>query len=80
MVDGFQWGGALCPFRPYFHKAEPCLLSGWPLCVEVGSIGATIGPQILADSTLALKFFLSAVQGLGAILCSNLEEALYKSP
>jgi len=31
-------------------------------------------------STLAWKLFFLAVQGLGALLSSNLEEALYKSP
>src|SRR6218665_144317 len=34
----------------------------------------------LTHSTLASKLFLLAVQGLGALLSSNLKEALYKSP
>src|SRR6218665_178469 len=36
---------ALCPFCPYFQKAEPCLLCSWPLCLEWFSIGTVIAPQ-----------------------------------
>src|SRR6218665_1096242 len=32
-------GGTSCPFSPYFHKANPCILSGWPLRVEWASVG-----------------------------------------
>ena len=34
----------LVPFAPYFHKIYPCILDGWPLCVEWASIGTTIAP------------------------------------
>jgi len=35
-------GCPLCPFCPYFHKAHPCILGGWPIRVEWTSVGTTI--------------------------------------
>src|SRR6218665_1435731 len=37
--------GPFYPFCPYFHKADPCIPCGWPLCVEWASIGTAIAPQ-----------------------------------
>src|SRR6218665_347113 len=36
--------------------------------------------RLVSHSALASKLLFLAVQGLGALLSSNLEEALYKSP
>ena len=41
---------------------------------------ATMVVVVFAHSTLVSKLFFLAVQGLGALLSSNLEGALYKSP
>src|SRR6218665_2758972 len=56
-------GVTLCPVCSYFHDADPCILGGWPHCVEWAS------PRfILAHSSLARKLFFLAVQGSGALL------------
>src|SRR6218665_4138098 len=34
----------LLPVR-YLHKPDPCILGGWPLCVEWTSLGRVIAPQ-----------------------------------
>src|SRR6218665_2291335 len=74
-------GTALCSFCSYLHNPGPCILGGWSLCVEWASFGATIAPGFfLTHSTLVSKLFFLAVQGSGALLSSNPEGALYKSP
>src|SRR6218665_973064 len=71
----------LCSFCSYLHNPVTCILGGWPLCVEWASFVAKIAAGFfLTRSTLASKLFSLAVQGTGALLSSNLEGALYKSP
>src|SRR6218665_2868626 len=76
----------LCSFCSHLHNPGPCILGGWPLCVEWASYVAKIAPQDRADTfflthfTLASKLFSLAVQGSEVLLSSNLEGALYKSP
>jgi len=38
-------GGSLCPFCPYFPKAGPCILGGWPFRVKWTFVGAAIAPR-----------------------------------
>src|SRR6218665_2911778 len=77
-----EQGFLFVPFASYHHTPGSCILGGWPLCVEWASFVATIAPQhsLLTHSTLASKLVFLAVQGSGALLSSNLEGALYKSP
>src|SRR6218665_2414504 len=35
----------LCSFSSYIHNPGPCILGGWPLCVEWASFFAKIAPQ-----------------------------------
>ena len=35
----------LCSFCSYLHNPGPCILGGWPLCVEWASFAAEIAPQ-----------------------------------
>jgi len=35
----------LCSFWSYLHNPGPCILGGWPLCVEWASFVATNAPQ-----------------------------------
>src|SRR6218665_2090832 len=39
-------GVTLCSFCSYIHNPGPCILSGWPLCVEWASVVA----KILSDT------------------------------
>src|SRR6218665_543451 len=60
-----------------------CILSGWPICVDcMGFFWRNdCSPGFFpTHSTLASKLFFLAVQGSGALLSSNFEEALCKSP
>src|SRR6218665_113107 len=68
-------GVTLCSFCSYLHIPGPCILGGWPLCCKDCFPGF-----FLTHFTLASKLFSLAVQGSGALLSSNLEGALYKSP
>src|SRR6218665_895505 len=38
-------GVTLCSFCSYLHNPGPCILGGWPLCVEWVSSVAKIAPQ-----------------------------------
>src|SRR6218665_2868699 len=38
-------GVTLRSFCSYLHNPGPCILGGWPLCVEWASFIATIAPQ-----------------------------------
>src|SRR6218665_3506156 len=38
-------GVTLCSFCSYIHNPDPCILGGWPLCVEWASVVAKIAPQ-----------------------------------
>jgi len=80
-VPSDYWnGGTICPYCPNFNSPNSCILGGWPLCLEWTSIGTAIAPQgSLANMTLDLKLLFLAVLESGALLSSNLEEALYKS-
>ena len=40
----FGTGVTLCSFCSYLHNPGPCILGGWPLCVEWASF-VTIAPQ-----------------------------------
>src|SRR6218665_1580206 len=65
--------GSLCSICSYLHICSyPCILGGWPNGLPLS--------QRLPHFTLASKLFSLAVQGSGALLSSNLEGALYKSP
>src|SRR6218665_1509337 len=72
----------LCSFCSYLHNPGPCILGGWPICVKWAFIYRNdCSPGFfLAHSTLVSKLFFLAVQGSGALLISNLEGVLYKSP
>ena len=60
-VPSALWnGGHLCPFCPYFHKADPCILSGWPFRVEWTSVGTAIAPQGSFCSSLKTVLFSRA--------------------
>src|SRR6218665_2609452 len=43
-------GVTLCSFCSYPHNPSPCILGGWPLCVEWASVVAKIAPRILSDT------------------------------
>src|SRR6218665_3041265 len=75
-------GVALRSFCSHLHNPGPCILGGWPLCVEWAFIYRNdYSPGFfLAHSTLVSKLFFLAVEGSGALLSSNLEGVLYKSP
>src|SRR6218665_1830982 len=75
-------GVTLCSFCSYIHNPGPCIL-GWlvPLCGMGFRCRKDCFPGFfLTHSTLVSKLFFLAVQGSGALLSSNLEGALYKSP
>src|SRR6218665_353576 len=76
-------GGAPCPFCLYFHKAEPYLLGGWPLCVELCGICVEFALRLLlrvhSDTFYSSLKTVLAMQELGAFLSSNLEETIHKS-
>src|SRR6218665_2908196 len=38
-------GVTLCSFCSYIHNPGPCILGGWPLCVEWASVVAKIASQ-----------------------------------
>lgn len=44
-LNGTEKGGYSLSLLPYFHKADPCNLRDWPLCVEWSSIGSSIAPK-----------------------------------
>src|SRR6218665_2364984 len=60
---------------PSFSVVGPSVWNGLPLAQR-------LRPRILSDTfyCLASKLFFLVVHGSGALLSSNLEEALYKSP
>ena len=73
-------GGAPCPFRPYFFRAEQCLLVGWSLYSlwSGPSLAQRLLPRVHSDTFYAiLKLFLLTMLGSGAPLGINLEEVLY---
>src|SRR6218665_3579711 len=57
-------GVTLCSFCSFIHNPGPCILGGWPLCVEWASFVAKIACPgfFLRHFTLALKLFSLAVQ------------------
>src|SRR6218665_3374037 len=72
-------GVTLCSFCSYIHNPGPCILGGW--CGMAFRCRKDCCPGLfLTHSTLVSKLFFLAVQGSGALLSSNLEGALYKSP
>src|SRR6218665_1884985 len=74
-------GVTLCSFCSYLHNPGPCILWLALLCGTGFLWRNDCYPGFFPTHfTLASKLFFLAVQGLGALLNSNLEEALYKSP
>src|SRR6218665_466643 len=78
-------GSSRCPLCPYFHKAVPCILGGWPFrqvpCGMDFRWRSDCSPGFtLMHSTIASKLFFIAVQGSGVLLSSSVEEALYEFP
>src|SRR6218665_2094265 len=43
-------GVTLCSFCSYLPNPGPCILGGWPLCVEWASFGKRLLPIILSDT------------------------------
>src|SRR6218665_3138290 len=43
-------GITLCSFCSNLHNPGPCILGGWPLCVEWASFVPLIAPRILSDT------------------------------
>src|SRR6218665_2414295 len=53
-VPSALWNeGPHCPFCSYFHKADPCIIDGWPYRVEWTSVGDCSSGFILTHSTPA---------------------------
>src|SRR6218665_2674907 len=76
-------GVTLCSFCSYIHNPCRPVHSRWlvPLCGMGFRCRKDCFPGFfLTHSTLVSKLFFLAVQGSGALLSSNLEGALYKSP
>ena len=72
-------GVTLCSFCLYIHNPGPWWLA--PLCGMGFLCRKDCSPGFfLTHSTLVSKLFFLAAQGSGALLSSNLEGALYKSP
>src|SRR6218665_3394578 len=61
-------GVTLCSFCSYLHNPGPCILGGWPLCVEWASSVAKIAPyRILSDTFYSsLKTLLFSRVGVGS--------------
>src|SRR6218665_3313553 len=73
-------GVTLCSFCSYLHNPGPCILGGRPSVWNGLPLSQRLLPRILSDTFYSsLKTLLSSLQGSGAILSSNLEEALYTS-
>src|SRR6218665_411425 len=55
----FTRGVLNCPLRPYFYRAEPCLLGGWSICLERAFISTVIASQGSSGTNSTLKFYSS---------------------
>src|SRR6218665_2884229 len=43
-------GVLFAPFAPCFHKADPCILGGWPICMEWASMALLLLPRVYSDT------------------------------